>query len=816
MVKREVIVLSLICGMAIIFMFILGAKLTGFAIASIPAGSGINYADGDISNAPAHVTVNPYLRVGDNGASTIFRSFIDFDTSSIPDSATINSINISLTIYSFFGTIQNINIYVLNASAASLISAGDDAGLYNQCGGIGSNQTVYNSDAFVGKITGDTVNVTLNINATTNLKNNLGSDIFSICIQSTDEGLSGNRVLFNSSESVNAAALPQLFVDYTPIAGDSTPPDLTIAYPSNTTYNTNVSALNFSASDANLDKCWYSTDGGATNSTPNDCKSNFTGITSGEGSNTWTVYANDSYKNENTSSVTFFKDTTNPAINFTNPTTGSGNYSNATTSITANVTASDGGSGLDAITIYLYNSTALYNVSTSHAGSFFLNYTYLPVGNYSLNASANDTLKNMNWTETRWINLTAPLLDSTAPLVTINLPTATTYTSSSYDINITLNEAGTCLYSLDGGTTNNTMTADTTSKGFNVSTTAANGNYLLWAYCNDTTGNRNDTESVNFTISVSGGGGGDGGGGSGCAISRWDCGTWDPCVNGTQTRTCLSNCGDKSKETRDCNFTNGTQQCEDECTAIGDSCNGNSIETCEMVNECLKIVNIEDCGDLRNCTSGVCMDIEQPNATIYRYIENYFFKPGSHASDFVPSKLIPHGDIPDVVVNAGSGAIGIGLLWFIIWIMWMAAMVPFFMRKLRHYSISIFDSANALKIFRPRGEVDEARLLGFLKALQKSYGRLVFADRNDNIIKYLVEEGFIEVRLDKPFVMIAHFTEKKHAIAFSHNLKNLLEREKAGNVKILATAERTTAIRALRAYLRERKSRKMLRRAFGK
>ena len=49
------------------------------------------------------------------------------------------------------------------------------------------------------------------------------------------------------------------------------------------------------------------------------------------------------------------------------------------------------------------------------------------------------------------LNVSTIPVDSTPPEVTINSPTATTYTSSSYSINITLNEAGYCLVVLVNG-----------------------------------------------------------------------------------------------------------------------------------------------------------------------------------------------------------------------------------------------------------------------------------------------------------------------------------------------------------------------------
>lgn len=114
-------------------------------------------------------------------------------------------------------------------------------------------------------------------------------------------------------------------------------------------------------------------------------------------------------------------------------------------------------------------------------------------------------------------NVSVP--DTIAPNVTINTPlNATTYVSNNL-INISLNENGSCKYSLDAGTTNNSLTASADNREFTKDFTGiSNGNYLLNVYCNDSFGNQNYTEFVNFTINfpaapVTPGGGGGGGGG---------------------------------------------------------------------------------------------------------------------------------------------------------------------------------------------------------------------------------------------------------------------------------------------------------------
>ena len=81
--------------------------------------------------------------------------------------------------------------------------------------------------------------------------------------------------------------------------------DITITYPTTTTYSENVSELNYTYNEANPDSCWYSKDNGATNSSSVSAGTNFDGVTSIGGSNTWTIFCNDTSSNIFTESVTF-------------------------------------------------------------------------------------------------------------------------------------------------------------------------------------------------------------------------------------------------------------------------------------------------------------------------------------------------------------------------------------------------------------------------------------------------------------------------------------------------------------------------------
>lgn len=157
-------------------------------------------------------------------------------------------------------------------------------------------------------------------------------------------------------------------------------------------------------------------------------------------------------------------------------------------------------------------------------GSCANNWTIYATGSaadYEFYVSYNSTNPGINWVNTSFVNITINF----PPKVTIVSPAATTYTSSTVNINIGIDETGYCEYSLNAGVINNTLTANSSNTGFTgTSSSLANGNYVLAAYCNDSVGAKNYTETRAFTISVSApSGGGGGGGGSVCIPDYSSC-----------------------------------------------------------------------------------------------------------------------------------------------------------------------------------------------------------------------------------------------------------------------------------------------------
>jgi len=286
---------------------------------------------------------------------------------------------------------------------------------------------------------------------------------------------------------------------------DSTPPSINITGPLNQSYSTNVSGLNYTYIETNPDKCWYSLDGGLTNSSTQTCGTNWTGLTSIEGSNNWTVYMNDTVGNENSTIVYFSKDTTYPLIDYTTGTESNDSYKSQNwIYINVSVTESDE----DTITFNLYNDSGQVN-STSYIDSTrTINWTGLAEGTYYYNVTVNDTLGNENSTETRWISL-----DTIYPLIAFEDPTPenNSIRKDQFTINVSITDTNfaNVTYNWNGSETvynptdNASYFTDLGSGNwlFNLTQTGliAGESYTYSVEAFDSVGNSNSTETKTIT-----------------------------------------------------------------------------------------------------------------------------------------------------------------------------------------------------------------------------------------------------------------------------------------------------------------------------
>lgn len=235
-------------------------------------------------------------------------------------------------------------------------------------------------------------------------------------------------------------------------------PVVSISFPVNATnYFVNVTELNYTVSDEILlDSCWYSLDSGATN-VSTTCNVDLTGLTSVEGSNTWTVYANDSSNNLGYDAVTFLKDTSPPVINLTNP--ADAIHTNVIQNFTATIT--DGG-GIVNSTLYILNSSndLIFSQFTAHAGNptsvnIGTEYNLSIAGVYTWYYNATDTTNDVGtvaeftitWDAItpflNWYTPSAPVTTASSPY-TINVSATDTYLDAT---NVTVyNEGGSVIY----------------------------------------------------------------------------------------------------------------------------------------------------------------------------------------------------------------------------------------------------------------------------------------------------------------------------------------------------------------------------------
>jgi hypothetical protein len=296
------------------------------------------------------------------------------------------------------------------------------------------------------------------------------------CLNTTFSTSSGSHTLYlfaNDSYSVVAS-------NSTTFSVDVSNPLVSLIYPQNTSYSLVQSVLNYSASDSNLQSCWYSTNNGQTNVSLT-CGQNVTGLSNSQGSNTWRAYANDSAGNTNSSYVTFFVDSVNPLMSFTQGTTVNGSIVGRSW-IFVNVSVIEANEAN--ITFLLYNSTSLVNSSTFTNGNRIINWTGLPDGVYYYNVSIFDALNNFNFTETRTITI-----DRISPLISIVNPQNTNYTNATVLVDITSDGDNVWFYN---GTSNESYSSP-------VYRTFSQGNNNLIAYANDSAGNINFS-IVNFNV----------------------------------------------------------------------------------------------------------------------------------------------------------------------------------------------------------------------------------------------------------------------------------------------------------------------------
>ncbi len=247
---------------------------------------------------------------------------------------------------------------------------------------------------------------------------------------------------------------------------------INIVSPLNNT-NTSDNQLNINYTYATAISCKYSNDTYLKNTTIT-CGTNITDIIWTDAKHNFTIWGIDGGGDETSSRVSFTVNTT-PNIQFIAPTPNN-DTNTSSTSFIANVSLTE--TSFLNLTFFLYNSTEEYDKTTFTGGTRFINWSSLPDGNYTYNATVWTTTGNKNTTVSRTLKI-----DSSKPKVNI------TFLEIDYqgiNTNLTINYSASdthlesCWGSFDGGTNNITLTCANNNLTINI-TSINNNTFTFWA-----------------------------------------------------------------------------------------------------------------------------------------------------------------------------------------------------------------------------------------------------------------------------------------------------------------------------------------------
>jgi hypothetical protein len=325
------------------------------------------------------------------------------------------------------------------------------------------------------------------------------------------------------------------------------------------------------------------------------------------------------------------------------------------------------------------------------------------------------------------------------------------------------------------------------------------------------------------------GGGSPGGGGctpSTCSSLGKTCGNWSNGCGGTlNCGTCLEgyNCEDGTcviQETPcedECNIED-YPRCKDSITA--ELCLLNSTSNCYYKKN-------DACSERENCINGTCIietteETEEDNeiTKVVEGITNLAKK---------PSSIIPHGNIPEVVVDTATytaTTVVIATGFHFLWLWLISLFLPVFLLRLKHYCLAFIDTKTILPFvkyeYNKQGSIkntsiNKKEIEKFISILQKQFReRIILTESIENSYRFLFEKsGFIEIQLDAPVIINVHFSSSRRTKhfrkAFLNTIKIIYGAEKMKKVKssLILTKESTTIIKSLRNISRERKLKKL-------
>jgi hypothetical protein len=286
--------------------------------------------------------------------------------------------------------------------------------------------------------------------------NGIGPTALTGCANTTITGTEGsnNITVYANSSTGNINRSTVLF------SVDTIAPGISVQSPANSTYNTTGISLSYSASGAA--SCWYYLNGAGPSALPG-CAN--TSITATEGSNSVSVYANDSAGNQNSSTVYFGVDTIAPSVGVQVPANATYNRTNIALGYTV--------SGASMCWYYLNGAGP-----TTLPGCANTTITATE-GSNSVAVYANDSIGNQN-SSTVYFGV-----DSIAPGVSVQSPANITYNATNISLAYSVSGASSCWYYLNG------IGPNALPGCANTTITASEGSNNITVYANDSIGNAN-------------------------------------------------------------------------------------------------------------------------------------------------------------------------------------------------------------------------------------------------------------------------------------------------------------------------------------
>ena len=527
------------------------------------------------------------------------------------------------------------------------------------------------------------------------------------------------------------------------------------------------------------------------------------------------------------------------------------------------------------LTIYIWNSTSLFNQTktnlngTTNSTSWIINLSR--DDNYTWNCVGYDSQSNFNWSNEKNYSI---LIDTVIPVVALSSPLAsesTTLTDIIFIYNVTdLNNITNCSLIIadviDQTTTSPTKVTDLIfSKTF-----AAIGDYVWQVNCIDEASNPGNATprilSITSDDDGDGGGGGGGGGGTctpscsgkvcgdnGCGGScgtcltnqtcsagicisnivicteSWTCGNWTECIGGIKTRICTDNNSCGTAITRPATTMVCVVNCTENfvCGNWTDCINKQQSRTCTDANSCSAEIktDIQTC-EIITKTEEVPENVAPPSRNFFRSDGNLTIKK--------PSDIIPHGDVPAVIVDtavyttaAAAVVGGFQLAW--LWI--FGLLIPLFMLRLRHYCVAIIDvnaelpfvetiTSHTGKTMQTSLKVKREKIVEFINLLSKNLGeKIIYAEQLGNYYRFVFEKGgFLELQIDIPLILNAHFSSGRKSRRFYKALKlsliKLLKDKGKKDIEMIMkniyiTSETSSIFSSLRSMNRAKKLRKL-------